>query len=640
MDRRTFLKNTAVATSSLLLLPGAMGCMRTPSHTADRARMVALTEKLLEQWCRGLVAHQTYTPDNLITHGGIFSPGDDAYLGRSADSIFPLLWMAKHTGDPKYVDAAKLVYDWEQNNCWHEELGCWFNNPNMPDSWKGITVFAAMTKYEAITYYPELLGEETIREWKDRLYRASEYLYDTLTINFGNINYPAFGTFAFYSLGKLFDEPRYIQRAQDLAEGLFPYFLEDGLFYGEGTRVPNAFGQYPVDIGYNVEESLPALAYYARLTDNRELYDKVLHAKRAHLEFMLPNGGWDNSWGTRNFKWTLWGSRTSDGCHPGYYMMANEEPVFAEAVYRNLRCLEDSTYNDILHSGPHEFVEGVPPSMHHTFNHAKALVNLLLVDQPDIPHADRLLPREKEYGTKHFKTVDTMLFSKGSWRGTVTAYAMNYRATGTINGHASGGALTLLYNMKQDLVSASSMIEYQRWERFNMLDEALVEHFMDLTPRLELRIGEDLVFRNICDHRAVLRASEHGDELVISAKSRLVDGDQVAPEGGSPEVSIDYIIKNDVFTMEVALDRAVTEGELRFIYPVIASGNDRITPGEQRFVRRTDKGTLTVTSNQRMGNPLPAGKRVYNFVPGLQAYPLVFDGSRLHREKLVLSFSV
>jgi hypothetical protein len=32
-------------------------------------------------------------------------------------------------------------------------------------------------------------------------------------------------------------------------------------------------------------------------------------------------------------------------------MMANEEPVFAEAVYRNLRCLEDCTYENLLHGG-------------------------------------------------------------------------------------------------------------------------------------------------------------------------------------------------------------------------------------------------------------------------------------------------
>ena len=639
MDRRIFLKNTAIATSSLLFLPVALRCTGMNSLLSGHERINELTIKLLEQWCQGLVAHQTHSPDNLITHGGIYSPGDDAYLGRSADSIFPLLWMAKHTGDHKYVEAAKLVYSWEQKNCWSEELGCWFNNPNMPDSWKGITVFAAMTKYEAITYYPELLGEETIKEWKARLYRASEYLYQTLTINFGNINYPAFGTLAFYSLGKLFNEERYIKRAEELAQGLLPYFTADGLFFGEGTRAPNEHGQYPIDLGYNVEESLPALALYSKLTGNAELYAKVLESKRTHLEFMLPNGAWDNSWGTRNFKWTLWGSRTSDGCHPGYYALANEEPVFAEAVYRNLKCLENSTYDNLLHSGPHEFIEGIPPSMHHTFNHAKALVNLLLTKEPDIPYSDNILPREKVYGTKKFDSINTIIFSKGSWRGTVTAYGMDYRE-GRINGHASGGALTLLYHMHNDIVSAASMIEYQRWERFNMLDESLVDNFMDLTPRLELRLDDNRIFRNICDHSATLTSSENSDELIIATKSRLVDGNQMAPDEGTPEVSIDYKIKDDVFTLEIAMDKPVAEGKLQFIFPVVCSGNDEISIEDNKFTHRTKKEALTLKSNYKLENLLPENKRVYNFVPGLQAFPLIIDCSEIHTKKLLLSFSV
>jgi hypothetical protein len=591
MKRRTFLKNSVTATSSLLFLPSFLQCTGTNSLYSDHQRINELTIKLLEQWCKGLVAHQTNSPDNLITHGGIYSPGDDAFLGRSADSILPLLWMAKHTNDYKYVEAAKLVYGWEQNNCWSEELGCWFNNPNMPDSWKGITVFAAMTKYEAIVYYPELLGEEAIKEWKARLYRASEYLYETLTINFGNINYPAFGTLAFYCLGKLFNEERYIRRAEELAEGLLKYFTPDGLFFGEGTRVPNQHGQYPVDLGYNVEESLPALALYAIKAGDKELYNKVLESKRVHLEFMLPNGGWDNSWGTRSFKWTLWGSRTSDGCHPGYYALANEEPVFAEAVYRNLKCLEESTFNNLLHGGPHEFIEGVPPSIHHTFNHGKAMVNLLHTKEPDISYVDNVLPREKIYGTKRFDSINTIIFSKGSWRGTVTAYGMNYRE-GRINGHPSGGALSLLYHMQNDIISATSMIEYERWESFNMLDEKRVENFMDLTPRLELTTDDNRVFRNICDHNAKLSSTETGDELTISAKSRLLDGNQIAPDEGTPDVSIDYIIRDDVFSIEVVMERPVLSGKLQFIFPVVCSGNDEISMGDDRFTLRTNQRSI------------------------------------------------
>ena len=53
------------------------------------------------------------------------------------------------------------------------------------------------------------------------------------------------------------------------------------------------------------------------MTDARLARLAVATSLRAHLEFMLPDGAWDNSWGTRNYKWTYWGSRTSDGTVPG-----------------------------------------------------------------------------------------------------------------------------------------------------------------------------------------------------------------------------------------------------------------------------------------------------------------------------------
>jgi hypothetical protein len=76
------------------------------------------------------------------------------------------------------------------------------------------------------------------------------------------------------------------------------------------------------------------------------------------------------------------------------------------------------------------------------------------------------------------------------------------------------------------------------------------------------------------------------------------------------------------------------------IYPVFCSGKDNFSVGDRRFDRRTAKGFVTVTSSQNIQTIIPTDKRVYNFVPGLQALPLVFDGSDLHRQKLTLQFMV
>lgn len=51
-----------------------------------------------------------------------------------------------------------------------------------------------------------------------------------------------------------------------------------------------------------MEESLPALLQYAQLEDDKEVWDLTVKTMRNHLEFMLLDGAWDNSWGTRNNK--------------------------------------------------------------------------------------------------------------------------------------------------------------------------------------------------------------------------------------------------------------------------------------------------------------------------------------------------
>jgi len=435
MIRRTFLRNSILASSSVLLLPPAFHSCVQGKDSGPHKEIMALAVSLLEKWCRGLYANQTISPGDALTDGGIYSPGDKAYLGRCADALYPFLWMARHTNDEKYVVAAKKVYAWEQNNCWSDEYGCWYNDPGKPDGWKSISVFGAITKMEAIEHYPDLLGEETIREWKSRLLLVAEYIYNTFHVEYANINYPATATFALFKLGKMFNEDKFIRKAATIADGIMSYFTPEGFFYGEGGRQVNKDGQYPIDLGYNVEESLPALAHYSQLSGNRELFEMVLKSMKVHLEFMLPDGSWDNSWGTRSFKWTMWGSRTSDGCHAGYYLFSDKEPVFAEAVYRNLKCLESSTYDNILHSGPHEYLAKVIPSTHHTFDHAKALTALVNMNPPEIISPETILPREKEYGIRKFNDNNTILFSKGPWRGTITGYNVNYKDKN--NGHIS-----------------------------------------------------------------------------------------------------------------------------------------------------------------------------------------------------------
>jgi len=637
MERRNFLKSSLLTSSSFVFFPQLIQSCTSGNVNGIHDKIRFLSESLLKKWCQGLYSNQTNDPGNLSVHGGIFSPGDNTYLGRCADAIYPFLWMANHTNDEKYVLAAKKVYAWEQNNCWNQKYGCWVSEPGKPESWNGISVFAAITKLEAIEHYPDLLGEETIHDWKIRLHQVAEFIHNEFHIGYANINYPATAILALFKLGQLFNEEKYTQKATIIADGILSYFTPEGFLFGEGGRKVNKNGQYPIDLGYNVEESLPAIAQYSRLVGNTELYEKVLQSMKVHLEFMLPNGGWDNSWGNRSFKWTMWGSRTSDGCHAGYYTMADEEPVFAEAVYRNLKCLEASTHENILHSGPHEFLEKIAPSTHHTFDHAKSLTTMLNMIPPKINSPVAVLPREKEYGIKKYNDINTILFSKGSWRGTITGYNATYYNKN--NAHPTGGALSCLYHTKLGMVSAASMTEYRRWEVFNMIDEKLVDNFMCLTPRLELVIEGKPVYRNISDYNAIINLNETNEALHIKCHSFLVTGKQEHPEAGKTKINIEYKIQRNSMIIAISMNEKPTNGKLSFIFPLVCSSLDKININENLVKLKKHNGSLFIESNYKLKTPLSNDQRVYNFVPGLQAYPIEIDGSKIHEKELLLQIA-
>ena len=215
----------------------------------------------------------------------------------------------------------------------------------------------------------------------------------------------------------------------------------------------------------------------------------VTASLQTHMEFMLPDGAWDNSWGTRNYKWTWWGSRTSDGCQPAYALLADRDARFYQVALKNTQLLQQCTVNGLLHAGPHYITHHVPPSVHHTFCHIKALTTILDHGRPTIPTEKRqapvaaLIPRETAYGLRFFQDIQTWLVATGKFRATVTGYDREYKAMH--NGHASGGALTMLWHEQTGPLLVASMNAYQLVEAGNM--QADTDPLsMPLTLRAEL----------------------------------------------------------------------------------------------------------------------------------------------------------
>lgn len=623
LSRREFCARTA-----LLLLAATVpfGCAtRPPQATAGKpVPFATLARDLLREWGDGLVALQINNPASPAEHGALSCPACGFIHGRCLDAVYPLLHLAKVTGDKKYLAAGIAVFEWGKNVS--QPDGSWTVIAN-PKSWRGITVFGAIALAETLHHHGDLLDEATRQRWTLRLRQAAEYIHANFTLEFTNINYGCTAVYGLHLFGQVLEHPAYTRHSAELARGVKKFLTQpNGLLFGEGHPVaPSPRGLMPVDLGYNVEESIIALALYAEVTQDAEFTALVTRTLQSHLEFMLPDGAWDNSFGTRHYKWTYWGSRTCDGCQPGYAVLANANPEFATAVYQNTELMRRCTHGGLLHGGPHYASHSVKPCVHHTFTHAKALAAVL--DHGDL--AERIstsvpLPRAQADGVKAFPEIATWLAARGPWRGTVTAYDSIYRKEVY---HPTGGALSLLWHREVGPLLAGSLAEYVMVEVNNMQPNPDAEDF-PLTPRLEAWEGATW-FTNLHDLQATVTPSDLAGAICFDVHTRLLSRTQAHPAAGSVDCRLSY--QFDVGGVTVRAQTFGTQPEtlkLALTLPVISPTGEKVRRvSDRRIEIQKPAGIVVIEANVPLRIRATGRERVFNLVPGFEAVPIVAEFS-------------
>ena len=622
--RRDMLQLSAAA--------GLVGASPVSASTVNAAPRpasadVAAYSSLLKIWCDGLLDHQVRGLKGADVNGALLCPGCGIVHGRCADAVYPLLRVARSTGDSRYLDAARAVQTWSEGHVSRSD-GSWVNDPVLSD-WKGITVFRVAALAEALIHHGDLLDAPTRQAWRARLASACRFLESFITINTGNINYPISSAYAFSLSAEALGRHDYEDRAKALAHASLDYFTPNALLFGEGHPQSSVTpkGRRPVDLGYNVEESLPALALYGLRTGDEAVLERVVASLRAHMEFMLPDGAWDNSWGSRNYKWTWWGSRTSDGCHPAYRLLADRDPRFAEVSARNLALMADCTHDGLLFGGPHYRDHGYAPCIHHTFSHAKALATVIDLARP-APAADRTLPRDTAYGLKRFPEVGTHLAAVGPWRATFTDYDFDYLSPAG-GGHASGGAISLLHHTVLGPVLASSMTRYKVVETANQQTPQDATHQV-LTARIELVGGED--FSSLNDYAAEFTVEGSPRQVRATASGRLLTPDGQAPAGG-PRYDLTYELTPVGLTLEARVTNLPEGSRARLVLPVVSRRDERVSRPSPERVEIAKPGGRLVVESLNGGGLEGADARIFNLVPGLEALvlalPLTSEGAKV-----------
>lgn len=587
----------------------------------------AEAHELLMEWVETLLSYQIHH-SNPSLDGGLLCPACARIHGRCGDAVLPLMYAAEKTSNPKYINAAKNLMKWMENV--HQPDGSWMNDVNVSD-WNGTTVFASIALYEALHHYGYLLDDSTKNIWQSRLLSAGEFIYNNDFIYSRrregmrnmNVNYSASATYALHAIGKQFGRDDFVQKASQIASDLKSFFTENNYFlFGEGPEIwkKTINGCFPVDLGYNVEESLPNMMFYARMTNDSALTELLQKSMDSHLEFMLPDGAWDNSWGTRSYKWTYWGGRTSDGFMAGFAIPdADKNPEYYEAIRRNISLLKEATHNGLLHGGMHYKNFGMEPCIHHTFGHAKALTSFLALPVATPPRVS--LPREKTYGVKYFKDIHTWLVAEEDWRATVTGFDAEYKVKGT---HPMGGALSMLWNRKTGPLFAATMNRYSMIEAPNMQSYTQI-YQMSGTPRIEL-LENGAMYSNLDDLETEITYYKEGNAHIFKVLTHLVDFQQAHSSLGDHAVEVDYIFDANNIVIQCRIPEPFMEKGVRLTLPVISNPDEKMERHSHGISIKKHSGDLILESSNVLNiEATETNGRIFNPVPGFCFIPIIVE---------------
>ncbi len=632
MDRRGFLYTMALSSAGLGLGGTSLlsGC-RSYVGEGSYGSYDALTKSLLKDWCDGMIAHQVNDPSNPKLHGVLQCPACESrgiIHGRCHDAVYPFMHMAHVTGEQKYLDAAINVMEWSKNVTGPD--GRWTNDLP-PKSWHGTSIFGAIALAEAIHYHGEMLDEAKLKEWTERLAKvAGEYLWKHFAkIDFTNVNYGMTSLYGFNLIGHVLHEQKYIDRSRKFAKEAKKYFIEPNkLIFGEGKPYDNRSdrGLLPLDLGYNVEESLNGAVLYALAEQDAELLELVTKSLEGHLQFMLPDGGWDNSWGTRQAKWTYWGSRTSDGCLPAYSMMADRNPAFGTAAYKNAELLQRCTADGLLHGGPDYVSHGIKPCIHHTFAHAKVLafVQDSMIHMPKVDKSTPL-PRESANGIKEFPELAVWLGARGPWRATVSAYDSQYKTKKEKHlQQATGGSLAVLYHQKVGPILTSSMADYVMVEPLNM--QPLPGEDFAFTTRVETE-KDGMWYTNLYDLKADVKTKDDGKQIRFDVNASLNDREHRPLIGDVVNYKMSYAMNRGKVTIQAAsADGAVSQNAASLVVPIMSPSGEKVRQVSDKRIEVTkSEGTVVVESTAPMKIKKSPKGRIFNMVPGMECVPIIIE---------------
>ena len=530
---------------------------------------------LMKDWCDELIKTQLSLPDPLLD-GAIVCPGCAVVHGRCADMVLPLVLLYRDTSDEKYLTAAKKLMDWTEYNLLSENDD--YRN-DLANRWKGTNIFTCLMLGEALHRFHDVLDKETFTKWDTIFRRRAAASIGWCEKAGPHINYNAGAAAMFAFAYNYTGEQKFLDNAIKQEQFCRAHFDKEGLFFGEGKPLDGttAKGCHFIDMGYNLEESIPLLVLHALWMNDDEKIKYYTDRAIDHLGFLLPDGAIDNSWGTRQNKWTYWGSRTSDGMHEGLVYVAKDNPVIAKAVRRNVELLENCTVDGRLYGGPMYYSADEPACIHHAFDKVKSLAVLYLEMGDEFETCEHaILPREAD-GVKSYQNGYLYTVTKGDFVATVNACDTHiYSCSET-----GGGAISMLWNKKYGAVMAATMYRFVTTEPMNMQIVRHVDEEVCATARIGSSDTDKTVELKQNDYTITAKSEQSGFEIryefcadcvkinILSNKDSEYILPIISQKGDSVAIKENEVIFKDILSVSFDGECSVTpDGEKRHFHPV------------------------------------------------------------------------
>jgi hypothetical protein len=546
-----------------------------------------MSESAFESACRALLlelgqsllARQVTDPAD-ADRGAIHDAACGARHSRAAEAVFPFAVLGRDTGDARWGAAAAQLGDWLVER--QEAEGSWYETPGR--TWRGTTADQMLSLALALPILEPSLGAERAAHWKRAVTRAADFLAGWISEETAHVNYLATTAAALAVAHGLTKSPSHALRARQLARLVALEKITPGGFVtGEGHRKDGR--THGVDPGYAVDMTLWSLVLAGRLLDDGEVVDAAARSLAVHLDFVYPDGHFDNSWGTRSNKWTGYGSKTANGMQIGYGILAAGDARFAEAASRNLAFLRERVLDGLV--GP---FFGTPNEtcLYPTFTRAMNLA--LALDFGEQPPAGDTgaLPCDAPFARAH-PDVNLAVVRTGGLMATVCAYGYTVprdREKNKYMARPSGGGVTNLWLDGWGWLQVGTAAQYKRWEPMHFPE---AHDPQPLTARLEqVRAAGVCSSQNEFEAKLVLEST---DAPVTTRATGVVR--DLSGRAGSLKYEWTHRFEERAVTKELVVRAGILGGRARLVEPVVLHPRVRVHRLDGRTVelRRPENET-------------------------------------------------